>query len=73
MIYITCFKGLPDKAFFEEKELDSYLLVQGTNRTKIASDMEYNATPEWEIHEIEVVTKNQNIINMLNELNEQED
>jgi hypothetical protein len=53
-IYVASFKGIPEVAFYKEKELETYLKKEGTSFKKVQEDMENNPMAEWEVHEIEV-------------------
>ena len=53
-IHIVLFKGIPEVAFYEEKEVAAYLRNEGTSLEKVREDMEANPIPEWEVYNIEM-------------------
>ena len=53
-IHVVLFKGIPDAAFYEEKDLAAYLAKQGKTHTQVLEDMENNPMPEWEVYGVEV-------------------
>ena len=53
-IYIVLFKGIPDAAFYDSKELAAYLAKQGRTHAQVLEDMENNPMPDWEVYGVEV-------------------
>jgi hypothetical protein len=52
-IHVVLFKGIPEVAFYKEKDLATYLKKEGTSLEKVREDMESNTMVDWEAHEIE--------------------
>ena len=48
-IHVLSFKGIPEVAFYNEKDLALYLEEHGTSLRKVRVDMEVNPMPEWEM------------------------
>ena len=53
-IHILSFKGIPEVAFYKEKDLAAYLKEQGTSLREVREDMEANPMPNWEVYCVEV-------------------
>lgn len=53
-IHVVSFKGVPEVAFYKEKDLAVYLKKEGTSLKKVRYDMENNPMPEWEVHTVEI-------------------
>lgn len=53
-IYVVSFQGVPCEAFADLESLETYFQKEGTTLKAVQEDMEFNATPDYEYHLVDV-------------------
>ena len=53
-IHVISYVGIPDVAFYHEKDVKAYLRKYGKSIKRVREDMQDNPVPDWALHTIEV-------------------